>query len=324
MVDKKVMITGAAGSVGFHLAKHVLSSTNYEVVLVDNFSRSEWDSHFSKLLEDGRVSFLEGDLNVLELPDVDTVYHLASINGTGRFYSTPWDVCKSAGQGSMTILERYKTSGAKILVASTSEVYAGATEAGIQQTYPTDENTPLVIPDIKNPRWSYASGKIFTEALAIAAAQQFGADVKILRLNNIFGPRMGYEHFIPQFLKRLMNGDGTVYGADQTRSFLFVKDAVELILKLGDSDPEAGSWIYHVGSEDERKIYDVALSIASIVNSEIVLSKAPAPIGSTQRRQPSLAKIQGEFPEWRLSDFDAGLRETVDWYLSDLKDAQNQ
>lgn len=315
MGDKVALITGAAGFIGFHLAKHILESTGWQLFLLDDFSRSNKDKEFIEMLEDPRVIFLEGKISEFELPDSDVVFHLAAINGTERFYSRPWEVAESAGMSTHQILDRYRLTNSKIFVASSSEVYAGAEMAGIKQRFPTDERTPLVVSDLKNPRWSYAGGKIYSEILTMAAINQFSTDATIIRFNNIYGPRMGNEHFIPQFLKRLLSGDGTVFGGEQTRSFMYVDDAARVLVELASLAKSKDNCIIHVGSQDERKIIDVAHQIKRLVGSRCELRVEGAPPGSVNRRLPSTEKLLSLVPNADSVKFEDGLARTVSWYL---------
>lgn len=198
---------------------------------------------------------------------------------------------------------------------SSSEVYQ------TPDRIPTDETVPLSIPDPLNPRYSYAGGKIIGELLTVNYGRDHFERAVIVRPHNVYGPDMGTEHVIPQFAARMttlaadmpqgvidfpIQGDGS-----QTRSFIYIDDfcrGARLAFAHGGSPG-----IYHVGTEDERTIGQVARLVAAQFGREIALQEQPAPPGATPRRCPDIGKVRalGFVPEVGFED---GLRETVQWY----------
>src|SRR3989338_5180229 len=168
---KKILITGGAGFVGYHLAK-LLAKDSSEVVLADNFFRSKKDSDLDELLELSNVKLVEGDLTDSKSWEAlgdgyDEVYHLVGINGTKLFYKIPHEVLRIGVSTTMNVLDWFHTKNnvphAKILYTSSNEAYASALEAFGKLPIPTPENVPLVIADTYNARWSYGGQKLIGE-----------------------------------------------------------------------------------------------------------------------------------------------------------------
>lgn len=306
----KTLVTGGAGFIGLHLVNALLKATNDVIIIVDDFSRSSMDYVLEKTLESKRVQLISGRVEDVSLPDVDRVFHLAAINGTKRFYDAPWSVASSAGISSWRLIDRYKSEGIPLVITSTSEVYAGLAQIGVEVELPASDNLPLVVADLSNPRWSYAGGKIFSEVLAASAAKQFGTRIKVARLHNVYGSRMGNEHFIPEFHQRLLDGDFRVFGARQTRTFMHVDDAVESLIRLSNLPFKEPLSVFNVGGAEEFSIRLVAEKIKQLVGVEGELIEADPPLGSVNRRMPDCSKLWQSIGEWELVDLESGLRET--------------
>ena len=209
---KRALITGGAGFIGFHLAKH-LAEQKYNVTILDNFARGKEDREFLELIEKENVQFFKGDITKQETFDeldklngeekFDYVYHLAAINGTENFYNIPDKVLKVGVIGTINVLDWFvKKNYGKLLFSSSSEAYAGALKLfGEEFPIPTHENVPLIVDDPSNVRWSYGASKIIGEVAIYAYAKSFNIkDFVIIRYHNIYGPRMGNDHVIPQFI----------------------------------------------------------------------------------------------------------------------------
>ena len=215
MEMKSVLITGGAGFVGYHLASKL--SRDHDVTLCDNLYRTKRiDREFSTLMSNNNVRFLNVDLtspsgwNKLKGAHFDFVYHLAAVNGTKNINESPHEVM-SINLECMLNLLRCARPGkvGKVLYASTSEVYAGAANVGVLK-YPTPEDSPIVFSNIYNPRWSYASTKFVDELLLMHYAKVLNLRWSIVRYHNIYGPRMGYDHVIPEIHTRLLENGQTL------------------------------------------------------------------------------------------------------------------
>tara|TARA_Y100000389_G_scaffold199414_1_gene237749 strand:+ start:5292 stop:6134 length:843 start_codon:yes stop_codon:yes gene_type:complete len=276
-----ILLTGANGFIGKHLQK------NIKCITVD-YNGCDYN----------------GDLSdptfVNSLPDVDTVIHLAAFNSTKNFYSTPFSVIDSIVTPTMNLLKRYPH--AHFVYAGSSEEYAGTVNRG-WASIPTPESVALTIDDITNPRWCYASGKIAMESAVISHSVQYKNPYTILRFHNIYGP--GQEnHFIPEFIERIQQGDNRLYGWDDTRSFCYIDDAVKLTIEM----LEQKNQIVNIGSPMESKIVDVANVIVDLLELSNQFELLDSPPGSTPRRAPDLTKLHKFVPNFEWTDLRTGLK----------------
>ena len=230
----KVLITGGAGFIGSHLAKRLLAE-NYQIDLIDNLSRGVIDSHLKTITSKPGVRLLDRDLlepNTLDDLDNDYhyIYHLAAIIGVTNVLDKPYAVLRDNVLMTVNLLSlaMRQTGLERFVFASTSEVYAG-TLKHFTLPVPTPESTPLALTDIGHPRTSYMLSKIYGEALC----QRSGVPFTIIRPHNIYGPRMGMAHVIPELLRKAYhapaNGSLEVFSIDHRRTFCFIDDAVEMI-----------------------------------------------------------------------------------------------
>lgn len=315
----KTIITGAAGFIGYHLAIQ-MANQGKELILIDNFRRGKMDEEFTDLIQRQNVQFLNIDLTENDAfssikDDISEVYHLAAINGTENFYNIPDQVLRVNILTTLNVLEWVKDKpGVKILYSSSSEVYAGALKLGIGKI-PTAENVPLCIDDISNVRWSYGASKLLAENAFFSYGKVYTIRFCIVRYHNIYGPRMGFKHVIPQFYERIFYGELPlkVYGGNQTRAFCYVSDAVkatQLIMESRNTEKR----IIHIGNDQEEiSINDLAKIILKITgNPPEVIQEAP-PEGSVNRRCPDISFLRnlGFVPEVSLKQ---GIEKTKIWY----------
>lgn len=322
---KRALITGAAGSVGCSLAKDLLAQ-EYELVLVDNLQRGIVDAEFSTVLEDPRTSFLQVDLTdpaaYAQLGDgYDFVYHLAAVNGTKLFYSMPHEVLRINTLSLVYILEWFKDHNkeGKFCFTSSNEAYASALDAFGQLPIPTPEAVPLVIDDPYNARWSYASTKLIGELFVIHYAKQYDFRALVVRPHNFYGPRSGYDHVIPEMCRRILDREDpfAVYGADQTRSFCYLADAVEAIRLLMESPSTDSQPVetVHIGSTEEVTMRELAERLFAVADwTPGAIEAKDAPAGSVNRRLADISKIQGLVGWEPTTSLDEGLRTTFAWY----------
>jgi nucleoside-diphosphate-sugar epimerase len=202
----------------------------------------------------------------------------------------------------------------EFLLVSSSEVYQKP------PTIPTPESVPLVVPDPLNPRYSYAGGKIISEIMALNYGRNRFERVLIVRPHNVYGPDMGWEHVIPEFvlrMKKLLSGrDGVMQfpiqgTGEETRSFVFVDDFVEGLMIVLEHGTHLN--IYHVGTQEEVTIAALATKVAKYFGREVAIIPGPLLGGSTVRRCPDITKVRalGFTPKIRLDD---GLAVTARWY----------
>lgn len=314
----RVLITGAAGAIGYHLSKY-LKDRGDSIVMVDNFIRSKVDDEYLDLQKSENVTHIEADLSdpllVEELPlDVDYVYHLAAMNGTQNFYTSPFEVVCNSTLPTLHLLRHYSQSGRlrRFIYAGSSESYA-STVSEFDWPVPTAENVPLCIADPRNVRWSYGASKLHGEVACFAAEAEFGIPSSIIRFHNVYGPRMGDKHVIPDFLLRAFDGVYELYGFSDTRSFIYVDDAVRATVCVGESD-RCKNEIINVGGDYELSMITLGEIIMRHLGIDQEIRCFPSPQGSVRRRAPDLSKL------FELTDYrprvalEQGLRQTIDYY----------
>jgi nucleoside-diphosphate-sugar epimerase len=311
----KILVTGGTGFVGSNLILQLLDKKN-EIISFDNYSRNSFSN---ELLLKNNVNLIEGDItnqnDLKKIPkDIDIIYHLAAVNGTKYFYEMPERVLQVNLKGTLNIMEWIQSTNAKrIFFTSSSEVY------GFPSVFPTPENSILSIPDPTNPRFSYSASKITGEIIVINFAKSIGIEYTIARLHNAYGPKMGFEHVIPEFIRKavkeekfLVNGDGT-----ESRSFCYISDIVEEI-KLITNISYGKNEIFNIGNPVETTINQLISELEKIHGSEIlpVYTKFKNP--GTKRRVPDISKIKklGYTPKISLQE---GLEKTYQWYKNYYK-----
>ena len=312
-----ILITGGAGFLGSHLVESFLLEGR-KIIIFDNGFRTG----FTNISDLKNVKIIEGDVTKTEdwkkIPhDIDYVFHLAAINGTKFFYEIPKKVIEVNVKGTLNFLNWIKDTNANgFFFASSSEVY------GFPKIFPTPETEPLVIQDPNNPRFSYASSKIIGETSVINFAKSFGIDFTIGRFHNIYGPHMGFEHVMPEFIRKCVKSEEFIVQGDgsEIRSFCYISDAIEaLILLMQHTD--AKNEIFNIGNDKESTIRDLIEILEKIhgekINPVFTTFKNPG----TSRRQPDISKISKLGYKPRIS-LEEGLRTTYDWYLNHYKSAE--
>jgi len=276
-----ILITGANGFIGKRLRDYI------DCITVD-YNNCDYNGDLAD------VNFVNS------LPDVDTVIHLAAFNSTKNFYSTPFSVIDSIVTPTMNLLKRYPK--AHFVYASSSEGYASTVNQGWAPV-PTPENIALTIEDITNPRWCYASGKIAMESAVISNSIEQNSTYTIIRFHNVYGPGQ-LNHFIPEFIDRLKQGDSVLYGHTDTRSFCYIDDACDLIKNVYKTKNE----IINIGSNVETTILDVAHQIMELMNINTnTLRLEDGQVGSTPRRSPDLTKLHALVPDFKYTSLRIGL-----------------
>ena len=287
---KTFLVTGGTGFIGSNICQ-LLVNANHSVKIFDNNSRGS----ISKIKKIKRkIKFIKGDIRNKEslkraLKNTDAVIHLAYINGTKYFYSNPVLILDIAIKGILNIIEAcIKNRVKELYLASSSEVYQ------TPQKIPTDELEPLKIPDIFNPRYSYGGGKILTELMGVHYGKKYFKKLIIFRPHNVYGPDMGSDHVIPEFIKRfktLKSKKFRIQGTgNEIRSFIYIEDfidAFKLILKRGKHLN-----IYNIGTSEKIKIKELAFRLSRIFKKKIILKKTPLARGGTKVRIPDINKIK--------------------------------
>jgi nucleoside-diphosphate-sugar epimerase len=318
LCNRRFLVTGGTGFIGSALVK-ALVAAGARVRSLDNESRGA-----RRRLEDvaADVESIEGDIRDASTVSraaagVDCVCHLAFMNGTEYFYSRPDLVLDIAVRGMVNVLDACREHGiGDLVLASSSEVYQ------TPPTIPTDESVPLSIPDVLNPRYSYGGGKIACELMALNFGRTGFDRVTIFRPHNVYGPDMGREHVVPQFILRMDRScRGTVgpvrlpiQGSGQeTRAFVYIHDLVDGVLRVIERGDHLG--IYHIGTDQEVSIEQLAKEVGLCFGREIEVVPGPLLEGSTSRRCPDITKIRGLGYAPR-TPLQKGLLETVAWYVA--------
>lgn len=318
---KKIAITGAAGFIGFHLAKYY-ANKNVKLFLFDNFFKNKTqDKYFKNLRNKRNVKFFNQDLskpiNKKKLPDkIDIFYHLAAINGTRFFYEMSYDLCKKNILSSINVFEltseiRIK----KIVFSSSSEVYADSIKFNLLKL-PTNEKNPVAFSVPTSSRYSYGLSKFIGEFLLTELSKKIKIPISIIRYHNIYGPRMGYNHVIPAMINKLNKRNKSILlpGYNETRSFCYVNDAIIATHKIGFSK-KTNNQIIHVGnSKGEIKILSLLKKIMSITKIQKKIIKQKSLDSSVSRRVPDTKKMRKLINYDCKTTLNNGLIDTIDWY----------
>jgi nucleoside-diphosphate-sugar epimerase len=311
---KRVVVTGGGGFIGAYLVKRLVAD-GWDVAVVDSMVRGD-ASRFAEVASDVELFTCDvRDQDALEkaFNGAEVVMHLAAINGTENFYKQPELVLDVGLRGALAVTNAGRAVGVPdLVVASTAEVYQ------TPPVVPTPETVPLMLPDSLNPRYSYGGGKIVSELIAFNYGRDHYRQVQVFRPHNVFGPNMGWKHVEPQFIMRALaaqaagdptfpiQGDGT-----ETRSFCYVDDIVEGILTMYEKGGHRE--VYHIGSDEEITIRDLAARIGKIVGIDLDIRAGELQAGGTKRRCPDISKMRalGWSPAVGLEE---GLERTVAWY----------
>ncbi len=290
-MKNNILVTGGSGFIGSAIVKYLVKR-NLNVIVYDNNSRGKIER--LKSIKK-KIKFIKGDIRDKKKlfsikENVDTVIHLAYVNGTKFFYKRPFEILDIAVNGLINILEFSKKKKIKnFFLASSSEVYQNPLRI------PTDEREMLKIPDIFNPRYSYGGGKIISELYSLYFAKKNFKKFVIFRPHNVYGKDMGNEHVVPEFINRLKilnkNKKFMISGTGkEIRSFIYIDDFIsgfDKIFRKGKNFQ-----IYNIGTSEKIRIIDLAKLIASIFDKKIKIKKTKILKGSPTIRCPDIKKIK--------------------------------
>ena len=310
--EKNILVTGGAGFLGSWLCE-VLVEQGANVICLDNLV-SGLKANISHLMGKGNFKFIQHDITQPILFDepIDVVMHLASRASPFEFEKYPIQILKANTLGIWIALGIAKKHKARFLYTSTSEIYGAATEIPTSEEYRGNVN-PV------GPRSCYDEAKRCGESYVIAYELQHGLDTRIARIFNTYGPRMRaegvYGRVIPRFIEQaLSNKPITIFGdGTQTRSFCYVTDQVEGLLKLAFSENAKGE-VVNIGSDKEITIFELAKLIQELTNSssEIVFEELPK--DDPPRRRPDITKAK-TLLDWKPKiELEEGLLRMVKWF----------
>jgi dTDP-glucose 4,6-dehydratase len=303
------VITGAAGFIGSHLTETLLDQ-GHSVVGIDNLITGDLANIAH--LRDRDLEFIRHDVTryIDVSGPVDLVLHWASPASPIDYLELPIQTLKVGSLGTHNALGLAKAKGARFVIASTSEVYGDPLEHPQKETYWGNVN-PV------GPRGVYDEAKRFAEAITMAYHRHHGVDTKIIRIFNTYGPRMRLHdgRAVPAFISQALRGeDVTIFGSGtQTRSFCYVTDLVDGILKLAASETNDP---VNVGNPHELSIEDIARTIIRMTGSPSKLVFRPLPTDDPKVRRPDITRartILGWEPKVALED---GLTSTIEYFRS--------
>ena len=323
----KVLITGGAGFIGFHLAKSLVAD-GHAVDLLDDFSRGVQDPELQDLLGRPTVRCLTVDLRdgakVVALDgDYDHIYHLAAIIGVAHVMSRPYAVLADnvAMLANVIELGRRQEHLDRLLFASTSEVMAGSLQH-LALPVPTPESAVIALPDLAHPRTSYMLSKLYGEAMCL----QSGLPVTIIRPHNFYGPRMGMSHVIPELLAKAhalpVGGALPVASVEHRRAFCHIDDAVAFMRALMDT-PAGLNDVFNIGNQDQEiSIGDLAQVLIDTVGTGLTVQSGAAHPGSPSRRCPDMTKTMAATGLTAAVSLQDGVARTYAWYKANVFDGK--
>ena len=309
----RILVTGGAGFIGSHLCERLLGE-GHDVICLDNFFTGSKDN-IIHLMDSHRFELVRHDITEPILLEVDRIYNLACPASPVHYQYNPVKTTKTSVMGTINMLGMAKRVKARILQASTSEVY------GDPQIHPQPENywgnvNPIGI------RSCYDEGKRVAETLMMDYHRQNHVDIRIIRIFNTYGPRMAENdgRVVSNFmLQALRNQDITVYGdGSQTRSFCYVSDLVEGMIRMMEND-QGFIGPVNLGNPVENTILEFAEKIITITGSKSGIINNPLPQDDPKQRQPDIS-LAVRMLGWKpVIDLENGLRRTAEYFTGRLR-----
>lgn len=310
---KKTLVTGGAGFLGSHLCDRLIARGE-DVLCVDNFFTGS-KANVKHLFNNPYFELLRHDVCIPLYVEVDQIYNLACPASPVHYQHDPVQTTKTSVHGAINMLGLAKRVGAKILQASTSEVYGDPTVHPQPESYWGNVN-PIGM------RSCYDEGKRCAETLFFDYWRQHDLKIKVVRIFNTYGPRMHPNdgRVVSNFIVQAIKGeDITIYGDGlQTRSFCYVDDLIEAFLRMMDS-PDSLRGPVNIGNPGEYTMLELAETVISIVGSSSKIVFLPLPSDDPKQRQPDITLAKNELgwaPKVNLED---GLKETVAYFQAALK-----
>jgi UDP-glucuronate decarboxylase len=312
MAEHRVLVTGGAGFIGSHLVRRLLDD-DHEVLVVDNFY-SGTRLNLSDVLCDPRLEVLRHDVTFPLYVEVDEIYHLACPASPLFYQRDPVQTTKTSVMGSINMLGLAKRTKARILLASTSEVY------GDPQVHPQDESywghvNPIGV------RSCYDEGKRCAETLFFDYRRQHDMPIKVARIFNTYGPRMRPDdgRVVSNFIVAALTGNPiTIYGdGSQTRSFCHVDDLIDGLVRLMNTPHEVTGPI-NLGNPNEFSMTELATKITDLIGGSTKIEYRPLPADDPAQRKPAI-ELAATLLQWRPRiQLDDGLKSTIDYFRGHL------
>lgn len=315
---KNILITGGAGFIGLNLSKKLLEK-GHKIFVIDNFKRAIKDDDFKKIKKNKNFTIISADLTkeINQNIAFSHIFHLAATVGVSNVNKSPYETLHNNLVPLFNVINyvKKKKFKSKIIFFSSSEVYSSLIE-NKKINFPLTEDNQIMIPNKLINRDSYFLSKFFGEKIV----EMSGLDYVNLRPHNIYGPRMGRSHVIPELIEKINLNQKFVkiFSPNHQRAFCYIDDAIEQIIKLS-LDKNINKKTYNIGNmKQEIKIYDLAKRIKKLLNSKSSLKKFHITPGSPYRRIPNMKKTLNHFKlknKTKFYSLDEGLLKTIDWYL---------
>ena len=310
--NRRVLVTGGAGFIGSHLCDRLLDD-GAEVLCVDNFYSST-RSNIHHLMTHPRFELLRHDITFPLFVEVDDIYHLACPASPVFYQRDPVQTTKTSVIGSINMLGLAKRTGARILLASTSEVY------GDPDVHPQTEDYWGNVNPI-GPRSCYDEGKRCAETLFFDYRRQHDMPIKVIRIFNTYGPRMRPDdgRVVSNFIVQALDGRPlTIYGEGaQTRSFCFIDDLIDGMLRMMDT-PHGVTGPINLGNPHENTVRELAEMVLQMTAGTGGLKFEPMPTDDPHQRQPDIS-LATETLGWKPEvDLPEGLRRTIAWFSGEV------
>ncbi|MBS3808031.1 MAG: SDR family oxidoreductase [Bacteroidales bacterium] len=311
-MKKRILVTGGAGFIGSHLCERLLNEGN-EVLCLDNFFTGS-KQNIVHLLDNPYFEMIRHDITQPYYAEVEEIYNLACPASPVHYQYNPIKTIKTSVMGAINMLGLAKRIGAKVLQASTSEVYGDPTIHPQTEDYWGNVN-PI------GKRSCYDEGKRCAESLFINYNLQNNVNIRIARIFNTFGPRMSLNdgRVISNFVIQALRGEPiTIFGnGEQTRSFQYVDDLIEGLIQLMKSSDENTEPI-NMGNPGEFTMLDLARKIIDMTGSSSELSFHPLPENDPIRRKPDITLAREKLGWEPVVDLDRGLQTTIDYFKKEL------
>jgi UDP-glucuronate decarboxylase len=312
MDRKRTLVTGGSGFIGSHLCKRLLDM-GHDVLAVDNFYSSDRHNVLD-LLQDPRFELMRHDVTFPLYVEVDEIYHLACPASPVYYQRDPVQTTKTCVHGSINMLGLAKRLGARILLSSTSEVYGDPAVHPQAESYWGNVNPTGI-------RSCYDEGKRCAETLFFDYHRQHALPIKVARIFNTYGPKMQADdgRVVSNFIVQALRGEPlTVFGdGSQTRSFCYIDDLVDGLIRLMNSPPEVIGPI-NLGNPGEFTMLELAKQVMALAESDSPVQHLPLPADDPVRRRPDISRAR-EVLGWEPAvPLNEGLARTVDYFRRSL------
>jgi UDP-glucuronate decarboxylase len=307
---KRILVTGGAGFLGSHLCECLIRQ-KHDVICLDNFFTSQ-KSNIAHLLSEPNFELIRHDITLPIFLEVDEIYNLACPASPGHYQHNPIKTMKTSVMGAIIVLGMAKRCGAKVLQASTSEVYGDPEVHPQPETYRGSVNT-------LGPRACYDEGKRAAETLFMDYHRRNAVNIRLARIFNTYGPRMHPfdGRVISNFIRQALSGeDITIYGdGSQTRSFCYRDDLVEGLIRMM-SVPDDFVGPVNLGNPEEITIRELAELVLELIGSRSKLVFMPLPVDDPTQRQPDIALARKRLNWEPKVPLREGLIKTIEWFRS--------